>query len=84
MLNALKMTRKSPARKDNPILADIDKPLTKIEQNVGKLGGGGALKRATATSFSHGRIYLCQRLILICGNGVFLSSESFARHFRSI
>ena len=84
MLNALKMNRKAFTRKENPIPADKNQTLTKIERSMRKQGGGGALKRAAAPLFWHGRLYLCQRLIFIRGNGVFLSSEGFEIHFQSI
>ena len=80
MLNALKMNRKAFTRKENPIPAD-NQTLTEIEQDMRKQGGGGALTRAAASLFWHGRLYLCQRLILICGKGVLLSSEGFAIYF---
>ena len=73
MLNALKTNRKAFARKENPIPAETNQTVTKIEQNIRKQ----ALKRAAAPLFWHGRLYLFQRLIFICGNGVFLSSERF-------
>ena len=72
MLNALEMNCKAFTRKENPIRANKNKMLTKIEQNIGKQRDGGALKRAAAPLFWHGRLYLCQRLIFICGNGVLL------------
>ena len=43
--------------------------LTQIEPSMRKQGGGGAVKRAAAPLFWHGRLYLCQRLIFSCGNG---------------
>ena len=56
--------------KGNPIPAGKNQTLTKIERDMRKQGGGGALKRAAAPLFWHGRLYLCQRLIFSCGNGV--------------
>ena len=84
MLNALEMNLKAFTRKENPIPADKNRTLTKIERNMRKQGGGGALKRASAPLFWHGRLDVSQRFIFIRGNGVLLSSEGSAIHFQSI
>ena len=78
------MKLKAFTRKENAIPADENQTLIKIKPNMRKQGGGGALKRAAAPLFWHGRLYLCQRSIFIRGNGVFLSSEGFEIHFQSI
>ena len=78
------MNRKAFTRKENPILADKNQTLPRIEQNMSEQGGGGMLTRAAAPLLWHGRLYFCQRLIFIFGNRVFLSSEGFVVQFQSI
>ena len=46
--------------KGNPTPAGKKQTLTKIERDMRKQGGGGALNRAAARLFWHGRLYLCQ------------------------
>ena len=70
MLNALKINRKAFTRKENYVPTDKNQTLTKIKQNMRKQGDGGALKRAAAPLFWDRRLYLCQRLIFICGEWV--------------
>ena len=78
------MDRKAFTRKEKPIPADKNQTLTKIEQDMRRQEGGGALKRAVAPFFWHGRLSLCQPLVFICGNWVLLSSEGYAISFQSI
>ena len=59
------MNRKTFTRKENHIPADKNQTLTKIKLNMGKQGGGVALKRAVAPLFWYKRLYLCQRLIYL-------------------
>ena len=84
MLKSLKIDRKTFTRMNNPIPTVKNQTLTKIEQNMRTQGGGGALKRAAAPLFMYGKLYLCQRLIGIRGNEVFISSEDFAIYIQSI
>ena len=77
VLNALENNRKAFTWKENPIPADKNQTLTKIERNIRKQGGGGALKPAPL-------LWRGKRLIVIRRNGVVLSSEGFAIPFQSI
>ena len=69
--------------KGNPIPAGKNQTLTKIERDMRKQGGGGALKRAAAPSFWHGSLFVSAFDLFLRGWG-FLSHSVFEIHFQSI